>query len=144
MKHFFNYKTQSFYIDEINNEIQEDSIEISEQQHNELYNAINKGCVIFSDLSYSEPKPSEFHEWKVDDWVLNEQYKKEYEIQQKKALRDSLLSIANAEIDILNRSVRLRRATDADKKRLELLENYSIDLYELDLSNPDVVIPEKP
>lgn len=144
MKHFFNYKTQSFYIDEINNEIPADSIEITEQQHNELYCAINTGCMIFSDLSYSEPQPSEFHEWKVDDWVLNEQYKKEYEIQQKKALRDSLLSIANAEIDILNRSVRLRRATDADKKRLELLENYSIDLYELDLSNPDVVIPEKP
>ena len=62
MKHFFNYKTQSFYIDEINNEIPADSIEITEQQHNELYSAINKGCMIFSDLSYSEPQPSEFHE----------------------------------------------------------------------------------
>ena len=59
-------------------------------------------------------------------------------------MRDSLLSVVNAEIDILNRSVRLRRATDADKKRLELLENYAIDLYEIDLSTPDVVIPEKP
>lgn len=58
--------------------------------------------------------------------------------------QQQLLNVVNAEIDILNRSVRLRRATDADKKRLELLENYSIDLYELDLSNPDVVIPEKP
>lgn len=58
--------------------------------------------------------------------------------------QQQLLNVVNAEIDILNISVRLRRATDADKKRLELLENYSIDLYELDLSNPDVVIPEKP
>jgi len=58
--------------------------------------------------------------------------------------QQQLLNVVNAEIDILNRSVRLRRATDADKKRLELLENYSIDLYELDLSNPDIVIPEKP
>ena len=144
MKHFFNYKTQSFYIDDINNNIPASAIEITEQQHNELYIAINKGCIIFSDLSYSEPPPSEFHEWNGDRWVLNEQRKNNYIIQKNTVIRDSLLNAATAEIDILSRAVRLRRATDADKKRLELLENYSIDLYELDLSNPDVVIPEKP
>lgn len=144
MKHFFNYNTQSFYIDDINNNIPSSAIEITEQQHNELYIAINKGCIIFSDLSYSEPPPSEFHEWNGARWVLNEQRKNNYIIQKNTVLRDSLLNDVNAEIEILSRAVRLRRATDADKKRLELLENYSIDLYELDLSNPDVVIPEKP
>ena len=144
MKHFFDYKTQSFYIDEINNDIPPDSIEITEQQHNELYNAINNGCVIFSDLSFSDKPPSEFHKWNGKGWVLNQQHKNNYIIQQNTDLHNSLLNDTNAEIEILSRAVRLRRATDADKKRLELLENYSIDLYELDLSSPDVVIPEKP
>ena len=89
-------------------------------------------------------EPFQFSKWNGKEWVLDIDAKNTHTIQQNTALRDSLLNAANAEIEILSRAVRLRRATDADKSRLELLENYTIDLYELDLSSPDVVIPEKP
>lgn len=146
MKHYYNKKTRSFYIDEINTSIPNDSVEITEDQHNELYNAINTGCVIFDDLTYSESPPSAFHKWneKTNKWVLDKDADREFKIKQNETIRDSLLSEANAEIDILNRAVKLRRASDIDKKRLELLENYTIDLYELDVTTPDLVFPELP
>lgn len=72
MKHFYNFKTQSFYIDEINIDIPPDSIEITKDQHIDLFNAINAGCVIFNDLTYSEPPPSGFHKWDGKKWVLDE------------------------------------------------------------------------
>ncbi|MFQ0994052.1 tail fiber assembly protein [Gilliamella sp. BG2] len=146
MKHFYSHTTQSFYIDEINHEIPTDSIEITEEQHNELYNAMNKGCVIFNDLTYSDAPPSSFHKWnkKNKKWMLDKEAEKEFKIKQHEAFRDSLLNEANAEIDILNRAIRLRRATDVDKKRLEQLENYTIDLYELDVNDINVVFPDKP
>lgn len=94
--------------------------------------------------TFTALEPFEFSVWDGEKWVLDIDEQRSFKIQKNTALRDSLLNAANDEIEILSRAVRLRRATDADKKRLELLENYSIDLYELDLSNPDVVIPEKP
>ncbi|MWP49857.1 MULTISPECIES: tail fiber assembly protein [unclassified Gilliamella] len=59
-------------------------------------------------------------------------------------MRDSLLNEANTEIEIINRAIRLHRASESDKTRLEKLEVYTIDLYELDLNNVDVVFPKKP
>ena len=46
-----------------------DLIEISEQQHLELLNAINSGCVIFSDLTYSSPQPTAHHNWNGENWI---------------------------------------------------------------------------
>lgn len=63
MKHFYNFKTQSFYIDEINIDIPPDSIEITKDQNIDLFNEINAGCVIFNDLTYSESPLSGFHKW---------------------------------------------------------------------------------
>ena len=146
MKHYYDNSTQSFYIDEINTSIPDNSVEITEEQHNELYNAINAGCIIFDDLTISEPPPSAFCIWdkKTKGWVLDKEAERNFKIKQNETVRESLLDDANAEIDILNRAVRLRRASDADKKRLELLENYTIDLYELDLNDIDMVFPVKP
>lgn len=146
MKHYYNKKTKSFYVDEINENIPNGSVEITEDQHNTLHNAINAGCIIFDDLTISEPPPSSFYKWneKTKKWVLDAEAEKDFKIKQNETIRDSLLNEANAEIDILNRAVRLRRASEADKKRLELLENYTIDLYELDLNDINVVFPEKP
>ena len=146
MKHYYNKKTSSFYVDEINENIPPDAVEITEKQHNELHNAINAGCIVFDDLTFSEPPSSSFHKWdgKTRKWVLDKEAEKDFKIKQNEALRASLLNEANAEIDILNRAVRLRRASDADKKRLELLENYTIDLYELDVNDINVAFPNKP
>lgn len=146
MKHFYNPQTNSFYIDEITPKIPDGCVEITEQQHNELYNAINSGCIIFEDLTYSLPKPSLFHKWDSENkkWVLDKAEQRSFIIKQNEMQRDLLLDSVNSEIDILNRAVRLRRASAADKKRLEILESYTVDLYELDLNDVNVVFPEKP
>lgn len=131
MSIFYSKKKCGFYDDKINNDFPDDVVEISRQYHSELLEKQSQGFDIKSDKN-GYPVAVE-HVITIDEIIMINTSKQQ-----------QLLNVVNAEIDILNRSVRLRRATDADKKRLELLENYSIDLYELDLSNPDVVIPEKP
>ena len=127
---YYNSKNNGFYDSNIN-DIPTDSVEISGEYHAELLEKQSRGFVIQSDKN-GYPTAVE-HVLTVDEIIMINTSKQQ-----------QLLNVVNAEIEIISRAVRLRRATDADKKRLELLENYSIDLYELDLSNPDVVIPEKP
>ncbi|WP_392563451.1 hypothetical protein RHO13_08590 [Orbus wheelerorum] len=77
MKRYYHFAKNAFYIEEINNEIPEGSIEITREQHDQLFRALNAGCIIFDDLTYSLPKPSQFHNWVEGKWILNEQsYKK--------------------------------------------------------------------
>ncbi|PXZ05770.1 tail fiber assembly protein [Gilliamella apicola] len=130
MSIYYNSKNNCFYDSNIN-EVSSDSIKISSKYHFELLEKQSQGFVIKSDANG--------YPFAVESVLTADEI-----IMINTSKQQQLLNVVNAEIDILNRSVRLRRATDADKKRLELLENYSIDLYELDLSNPDVVIPEKP
>ena len=67
---FFSFTQQAFYDPEIKySNLPNDLIEINAQKHWELLNAINSGCNVFSDLTYSRPKPTEFHEWNGIDWV---------------------------------------------------------------------------
>lgn len=89
-------------------------------------------------------EPFEFCIWDGEKWILDELKKREFNINKNKAIRDSLLNEANAEIEIINRAVKLHRASEEDKQRLNKLEIYTIDLYELDLNNIVVVFPDKP
>jgi|GEM_PF-5037822 len=141
---YYDKQNKCFYDSRINIDIPANAIEINENQHVEILTAINSGCVIFDDLTQSEPRPSIFHNWNGSEWVLNEDAKKEFIIQQNHSTRDALLVEATTEIDIINRAIRLKRATISDKNRLTILENYTIDLYELDLDDMTVVFPEKP
>ncbi|OTP90473.1 hypothetical protein B6D12_06215 [Gilliamella apicola] len=114
-----------------------------------VYNIETKEAVKINELGAIKPgftllKPFDFCKWNGTEWILNVDEQNAFKIKQNESRRDFLLNDTNTEIDILNRAVRLGRATEANKKRLELLENYSIDLYQLDLSDPDVVIPKKP
>lgn len=60
----FSLSNNSFYSDEFEySNIPSDVIEISDETHSGLLKALNTGCVIFPDLTYSEPKPSPFHVW---------------------------------------------------------------------------------
>ena len=127
---YYNSKNNGFYDSNIN-DVPANSVEISNEEHSQLLEKQYQGFVIKSDAN---GYPVAIESVLTTDEIIMINTSKQQQ----------LLHVVNAEIDILNRSVRLRRATDADKKRLELLENYSIDLYELDLSNPDIVIPEKP
>lgn len=66
----FSEKKQAFYDTDLNYaELPVDLIEITYEQHLDLLNAINSGCIVFSDLTASEPKPSQFHIWKNNSWI---------------------------------------------------------------------------
>lgn len=61
---------QIFYDSDLNYpELPGDLTEVSTDKHFELLIAINSGCVVFSDLSYSDPKPTQFHKWNGSDWI---------------------------------------------------------------------------
>lgn len=66
----FSTLNQAFYDLELNYpDLPDDLIEVSGEQHDFLLNAMNSGCVVFSNLTYSEPKPSQFHIWNGTEWV---------------------------------------------------------------------------
>ena len=144
MTHFYDKKTQSFYIDEINIDIPADSIEITATQHDELHNAINAGCVIFDDLTYSEPPPSGFHKWNGKKWILDKNAENDFKTKQHIALRDKLINDANAKITLLQRAIKYNVATNEEKQLLEQLELFTINVSRIDTSNINVVFPEMP
>lgn len=78
---YFDFINETFYSSDIHSRIPKDAVEISSEKHQELLNALNSGCVIFADLTYSEPKPSQFHEWNGSAWVdsRTEEDRKEHE-----------------------------------------------------------------
>lgn len=66
----FSFKNQAFYDLTLNYaELPNDLVEITVEQHSELLNALNNGCIVFSDLTYSFPKPSQFHKWNGSEWI---------------------------------------------------------------------------
>ena len=66
----FSLKNKAFYDSYFNYpELPDDLTEVSTDKHYELLTAINSGCVIFSDLTVSAPKPSQFHEWNGNNWI---------------------------------------------------------------------------
>ena len=66
----FSLKNQSFYDVSLNYaELPSDLIEITAEQHNELLNALNSGCIIFADLTVSPPRPDQFHIWNGTAWI---------------------------------------------------------------------------
>ena len=66
----FSVSEQLFYDSEFNySELPVDVIEISDAQHLELLDSINRGCIVFPDLRVSSPKPSQFHKWNGTEWI---------------------------------------------------------------------------
>ena len=66
----FSLEKKAFYDSEVHYpELPSDLVEITAEQHIELLNALNSNCIIFDDLTYSAPKPSEFHEWIDGGWI---------------------------------------------------------------------------
>lgn len=66
----FSPQIQAFYGPSLDYpELPSDLIEVTEEQHLKLLNAINAGCIIFGDLSLSTPKPSLFHKWDGSNWI---------------------------------------------------------------------------
>lgn len=68
----FSSINQAFYDLDLNYpSLPDDLVEVTAAQYNELLGKINSGCIVFSDLTVSAPKPSQFHIWNGSDWVDN-------------------------------------------------------------------------
>ena len=66
----FSLKNKAFYDMDLSYlDLPNDLIEITAEKHTELLNALNSSCIIFDDLTYSDPKPSKFHKWNGSDWI---------------------------------------------------------------------------
>lgn len=70
MKIKFSAINQSFFDTDLNYSVlPDDLIEVTSEQHLNLLNAINSGCIVFADLTVSPPRPDQFHEWNGSDWI---------------------------------------------------------------------------
>lgn len=68
----FSEANQAFYDLNLNYEpLPEDLVEVTSDEHIELLGKLNDGHYVFSDLSYTEKKPSIYHTWDGSDWVDN-------------------------------------------------------------------------
>ena len=66
----FSLEKKAFYDSELHYpELPSDLIEITAEKHTELLNALNSGCIIFSDLTYSSPQPTAHHNWDGENWI---------------------------------------------------------------------------
>ena len=66
----FSLKNQAFYDETLNYPVlPDDLIDITTAQHSELLSALNRGCIIFKNLTFSPPKPSQFHTWNGTTWI---------------------------------------------------------------------------
>lgn len=81
-------------------------------------------------LTLVDPQPMKF---------TNEQI-----IFQNQQIKESLLKEANIEIDILNDKIEFDEATDDDVAMLKKWKLYRISLKKLDISDINVIFPEKP
>ena len=68
----FSVSKQAFYDMALNYaELPDDLIKVTTEQHYALLDKINSGCIVFSDLTVSPPKPTPFHTWNGAIWVDN-------------------------------------------------------------------------
>ena len=77
----FSVDEQAFYDTSLNyKQLPDDLVEITSEQHIAILRALNNGCIVFSDLTYSSPKPSGFHIWSDSEWIdpRSEEAKLEY------------------------------------------------------------------
>ncbi len=66
----FSFQAQTFFDTDLNYpELPDDLINVTVEQFEELKGKRDLGCIIFSDLTCSEPKPSQFHKWNGAEWI---------------------------------------------------------------------------
>lgn len=65
------YYKQGFYDYDTDGIVPEGAIEISQEQHVELLNALNTGCLVLDDLTVTPRRPSPEYDWDGTKWTVN-------------------------------------------------------------------------
>lgn len=144
IKYYYSKNEHAFYVSNINDNIAKDSVEITTEQHNNLLNALNSGCVIFDDLTYSPPRPSQFHDWINGKWIENIEGKNKYIISENVTQKNSLLNESNEKIEILQDIVDLDMQESNEDEQLKTWKKYRILLTRIDTNNIEITWPTKP
>lgn len=66
----FSPSNQAFYDDSLKyTDLPNDLIKITSEQHYSLLDKLNQGCIVFADLTYSDPKPDQYYIWSGTEWI---------------------------------------------------------------------------
>ena len=131
MSIFYSKKTCGFYDDSINTDLPDDIVEISSEYHAELLEKQSQGFVIKSDEN-GYPVAVE-RIFTADEMIMINTAK-----------RQQLLNEANENISILQDMIDLDMSEDGDKEKLKAWKKYRILLNRIDVSDTNVIFPEKP
>ncbi|KAA1194869.1 tail fiber assembly protein [Photorhabdus heterorhabditis] len=95
-------------------------------------------------LTFKKP-PTDFDKWDGKDWVVDKDLLKSHQINEAKQQQATLLQQANDTIELIQDSVDLEIATDADKEALLEWRKYRVLLTRVDVNQaPNVEWPEMP
>ena len=101
----FSEKNQAFYDTDMDyTDLPADLIDIDTEQHLDLLSKINSGHHVFSDLTYTDAKPSPHHIWKDNDWIdeRSDEEKREQYLASLKPLTRRQFKLALLENGLLN------------------------------------------
>jgi hypothetical protein len=142
--YYYSKNTQSFYVSDINDDIPGDAIEITEEQYHQLLTALNDNCIIFDNLTVSEPRPSQFHLWKNGAWIENVEEKNKYIASENIKKKSNLLAEADKKIAILQDIIDLDMQESNEIEQLKNWKKYRILLTRVDTNNTQIKWPEDP
>ncbi len=95
-------------------------------------------------LTFKKP-PTDFDKWDGKEWVVDKDLLKAHQINEAKQQQATLLQHANESIELLQDSVDLEIATDAEKAALLEWRKYRVLITHVDVNQaPDVEWPEVP
>lgn len=92
---YYSFKQNTFLDSELH-EIDDSAVEISAEQHLQLLDAINSGCLILPDLTTTPPRPSEHHEWNGKTWTIKRELAKQLAAQHFQAAKNDKIAELNA------------------------------------------------
>ncbi len=102
----FSEKTQSFYDVNLDYpELPNDLVDVDESQHSELLQKLNSGCHVFKNLTFSDPRPTQFHTWSKGKWIdkRTQSEKREYFLRTLTSLTRRQFKLALLENDLLEK-----------------------------------------
>lgn len=91
---YYNFQQKTF-LDSNLHEIDESAVEISAEQHLQLLDALNSGCLILPDLSITPPQPTPHHEWNGKTWTIKRDLAKQLAAQNLQSAKDDKIAELN-------------------------------------------------
>lgn len=113
---YYDKENKCFYDSAINVDVQASDtvIEITAEQHANLLNALNSGCIIFEDLTYSDPKPEDGiynFDYKKKEWALDKDATRKAQVPNSISRFQAMSVLEETEIDFNGERTTIANAT---------------------------------